>query len=212
MTRAPKRAGRQRPNPYAKPDVYATRAKEAGYAARSVFKLEEIDHRLRLLKGGLHVLDLGAAPGSWSQYVCEKIGASGRLLAVDRSPLRVTLPRQGTFFQGDALTLGTELAQHAPYDVVLSDMAPDTMGHRQTDKIRSFELFDRALDVALALLKPGGVFVGKIFMGGQFPEVKEKVRHQFDTVRVLRPEAVRGVSYEVFVVGVGRKVAVPPSD
>ncbi len=204
MTRG-RRPGGGRPNPYKKPDAYTDRAKKAGYAARSVFKLEEIDQRVRLFKGGLRVLDLGAAPGSWSQYACERIGPSGRLLAVDRNPLTVTLPRHGTFFQGDALALGAELAALAPYDIVMSDMAPDTTGHRETDKIRSFELFDRALDIAIALLKPGGSFVGKIFMGGEFPAAKEKLRKNFETARVLRPEAVRGVSYEVFCVGLGKR-------
>lgn len=192
-------------NPYRKPDRYAEAAKEQGYAARSVFKLEEIDRRMRLLKGGLRVLDLGAAPGSWSQYAAKRIGPSGRLLAVDRKPIEAKLPPNVKTMVGDALTLGPELEAFAPYDVVLSDMAPDTTGDKETDKIRSFELFTRALDVAVALGAPGGGFCGKIFMGRQFDEARQLVRKHYATVRTLRPEAVRGVSYEVFVVGLDKR-------
>lgn len=184
-----------------KPDAYARAAKEQGYAARSVFKLVEIDRRVRLLKGGMRVLDLGAAPGSWSQYAAQKIGPSGRLLSVDRQPLGVTLPRHCRAIVGDALTLGPELGELAPYDVVLSDMAPDTTGDKETDKIRSLQLFRGAVEVAAALCKPGGGFAGKIFMGRDFEQARALLRQHFATVRVIRPEAVRGVSYEVFLVG-----------
>src|SRR5208283_3638265 len=130
----------RRKNPYAKPDRFTRAAKEAGYPARSVFKLEEIDRRTRLFRPGQRVLDLGAAPGSWSLYAAQKIGPSGKLLAVDLEPLTVTLPPNAVFLQGDALSLASEsLAAFAPYDVVLSDMAPRTTGSRVTDQARSFE-------------------------------------------------------------------------
>jgi 23S rRNA (uridine2552-2'-O)-methyltransferase len=134
-----------RKNPYAKPDRFTKAAKEAGFPARSVFKLEEIDRRSRLLRGGQRVLDLGAAPGSWSMYAARKIGPSGRLLAVDLEPLTVGLPAaSAAFVQGDALSItNEELGRFAPYDVVLSDMAPRTTGNRVTDQARSFELFMR---------------------------------------------------------------------
>jgi 23S rRNA (uridine2552-2'-O)-methyltransferase len=194
-------------NPYRKPDAYAQAAKEQGYAARSVFKLEEIDRRVQLIKAGMRVLDLGAAPGSWSQYAAKKIGPSGKLLAVDRKPLGASLPSNCTVVIGDALTLGPELEQAAPYDLVLSDMAPDTTGDKETDKIRSFELFSRAVEVAAALCREGGSFVGKIFMGRQFDEARALLRTHFAKVRVIRPEAVRGVSYEVFLVGLEKRAA-----
>ena len=183
-------------NAYRKPDRYAEAAKKQGSVARSVFKLEEIDRRVHLLKGGLRVLDLGAAPGSWSQYAAKKISGSGRLLAVDRKAIEAPLPPQVKTLVGDALTLGPELELFAPYDVVLSDMAPETMGHKETDKIRSFELFCRAVNVAAALGAPGGSFVGKL------------LRQHYAKVRTLRPEAVRGISYEVFLVGLDKR-AVP---
>src|SRR5512135_2001978 len=120
-----------RDNPYKKPDHFTKAAKKQGYPARSVFKLEEIDRRIRLLKGGMHVLDLGAAPGSWMLYAAQKISRNGKLLAVDLSEITIPVPENATFLQGDALSLENEaLAMYAPYDVVLSDMAPNTTGNR----------------------------------------------------------------------------------
>ncbi len=156
-------------NPYRRPDAFTKAAKAKGYPARSVFKLEEIDRRVRLFHAGQRVLDLGAAPGSWSLFAAQRIGPSGKLLAVDLSPITVALGAAATFSQGDALSLANEdLALFAPYDVVLSDMAPSTIGDRGADAARSVELFERALGVAGALLAPGGSFVGKLFMGEDF--------------------------------------------
>jgi 23S rRNA (uridine2552-2'-O)-methyltransferase len=195
-----------RKNPYAKPDVFTQRAKSAGYPARSIYKLEEIDRRARLLKGGMHVLDLGAAPGSWSLYAAQKIGAAGRLLAVDLDPLKTALPPQGTFIQGDALSLDNEaLAMHAPYDVILSDMAPRTTGNGLVDQARSYELFMRALAVAVSLAKVGGSFVGKIFMGEDLRLARAELKKHFAEERMMRPEGTRSVSFELFVVGLGRR-------
>src|SRR6476469_6642190 len=118
-------------NPYKGPDRFTKEAKSAGYPARSVFKLEEIDRRVRLLRAGMNVLDLGASPGSWSLYAAKKIGPAGHLLAMDLKPLETALPANAVAFVGDALTLdNAQLATFAPYDVVLSDMAPSTTGNR----------------------------------------------------------------------------------
>lgn len=195
-----------RKNPYAKPDAFSKKAREAGYPARSVFKLEEIDRRTRILRAGAHVLDLGASPGSWAIYAAQKIGAAGKLLAVDLKPLAVSLPPQATFVLGDALSLENEaLASFAPYDAVLSDMAPNTSGNRFADQARSFELFMRALAVAVGLGKPGGSFVGKIFMGEDLAKARAELRKHYAVERLIRPEGTRSVSYEIFVVGLGKK-------
>ena len=200
-----------RRNPYQRPDHKTVEAKKRGFPARSVYKLDEIDRRVRLLRQGQRVLDLGAAPGSWSMYVAPKIGGRGHLLAVDRNPLEISLPAWATFVQGDALSLTNEaLSMFAPYDVVLSDMAPDTTGNRFTDQTRSFDLFMRALAVAEKLLAPGGTFVGKIFMGEDFPLARAEVKRLFTSERLIRPEGTRPVSYEIFVVGEGRKAALAP--
>jgi 23S rRNA (uridine2552-2'-O)-methyltransferase len=199
----------QRKNPYRGADHFTRKAKAAGFPARSVFKLEEIDRRVRLLKPGQRVLDLGSAPGSWSQYIAQKIGEKGRLLSIDLKLLEVTLPPQATYVMGDALSLdNAALSMFAPYDVVVSDMAPGTTGNRLSDQTRSFDLYMRALDVAAHLLKPKGSFVGKIFMGEDFTHAKTATKRLFAEERVLRPEGTRSVSYEVFLVGLGR---LPPS-
>jgi 23S rRNA (uridine2552-2'-O)-methyltransferase len=195
-----------RKNPYAKPDRFTRAAKEAGFPARSVFKLEEIDRRTRLLRPGQRVLDLGAAPGSWAMYAARKIAPSGKLLAVDLEPIAVSLGPNAEFVQGDAFALddGT-LSRFAPYDVVLSDMAPRTTGNRVTDQVRSFELFMRALAVAATLGAPGGSFVGKIFMSDELPLARAELRKHYGTERLIRPEGTRAVSTELFVVGLGKR-------
>ena len=198
-------------NPYKGPDRFTVAAREQGYPARSVFKLEEIDRRLKLLKGGLRILDLGATPGSWMLYAAARVGKSGKVLAVDLNPLGCAVPENAQFIQGDALSLDNEaLAMFAPYDIVLSDMAPKTTGNRLGDQTRSFELFMRALAVAEKLGKPGGAFVGKIFMGEDFASAKKGVKALYDEERALRPEGTRATSYELFLVGLGKK-ALPSS-
>jgi 23S rRNA (uridine2552-2'-O)-methyltransferase len=195
-----------RKNPYARPDRFTRAAKEAGYPARSVFKLEEIDHRTRLLRGGQRVLDLGATPGSWSLYAAKKIGPAGKLLAVDLEPLTATLPPNAVFVQGDALSLtNDELARFAPYDIVLSDMAPRTTGNRVTDQARSFDLFMRALSVAATLGGKGGAFVGKIFMSDDLPAARAELRKHYASERLIRPEGTRTVSYEIFAIGLDKR-------
>ncbi len=193
-------------NPYRRPDRFTRDAKQRGFPARSVFKLEDIDRRVRLLKQGQRVLDLGAAPGSWSLYAADRIGPSGKLLAIDLSPLAKAPPYNAVFRQGDALAIDTaDLSLFAPYDVVLSDMAPSTTGTREADQAQSFELFMRALEIAAALLLPGGSFVGKIFMGPDFPLAKKRVKELFETDRAIRPEGTRASSFEIFVVGLVRR-------
>jgi 23S rRNA (uridine2552-2'-O)-methyltransferase len=191
-------------NPYKKADSFTKAAKAQGYPARSVFKLEEIDRRVRLLRPGQRVLDLGAAPGSWSLYAAKKIAPKGQLLAIDLTEIRSSLGPNATFVQGDALSIANEdLARFAPYDVVLSDMAPATSGSKVADQARSFELFDRAVDVAAALSAPGGAFVGKLFMSDEFVKARDKLRKLYDEVRNIRPEGTRSQSSEVFLVGLG---------
>lgn len=193
-------------NPYKRPDAFTKAAKAQGYPARSVFKLEEIDRRVRLFKGGQRVLDLGAAPGSWSLYAAQKIGKNGKLLAIDLTEITIPLAPNTTFKRGDALALSNDdLALFAPYDVVLSDMAPSTTGSKIADQSRSFELFMRALAVADAWLAPGGAFVGKIFMSDDFVKARDGLRALFDEVRSIKPEGTRSSSVEIFLVGLRRK-------
>ncbi|AKT39346.1 SAM-dependent methyltransferase [Chondromyces crocatus] len=203
---------RRNKNPYKRPDAKTRQAKAEGYPARSVYKLEEIDRRTRLLRAGQRVLDLGAAPGSWSMYAAQRIGQNGKLLAVDLSPINVSLGPSSQAIQGDALALdNADLALFAPYDVVLSDMAPATTGSKLADQARSFDLFMRAAAVARELLAPGGAFVGKLFMSDDFPKAKAALQQTFTEVRVIRPEGTRSVSSEVFLVGLRKKKLDPPA-
>ena len=147
-----------------------------------------------------------------SLYAGQKIGRNGRLLAVDLTAIDIPLPENTKFLQGDALSLENEaLEMFAPYDIVLSDMAPNTTGNRMGDQTRSFDLFMRALAVAERLAKPGASFVGKIFMGEDFPLAKKAVKRVFEEERALRPEGVRTNSYELFIVGLGKKTVIPPA-
>jgi 23S rRNA (uridine2552-2'-O)-methyltransferase len=197
----------RRRSPYAGADSRSRQAQAAGYPARSVFKLEEIDRRAKLFRTGQRVLDLGAAPGSWSLYASQRVGESGRVLAVDVQEIRQRFGTNVTVVRGDALCLATaELEVHAPYDVVLSDMAPSTSGSKSHDQARSSELFLRALDVAAALGRPGSAFVGKLFMGPDFSAAKRAVADRYRHVKVIRPAGTRKNSSESFLVGTESRV------
>jgi 23S rRNA (uridine2552-2'-O)-methyltransferase len=207
-------SGRSGKNPYAKPDAFAQRAKKEGYPARSVYKLEEIDRRVRLLRPGMHVLDLGCAPGSWLLYAAQKVAPSGRARGIDLTPLEISLPRNAEAMVGDAFTPTAEvdafIRELSPYHVVLSDMAPSTTGDRFRDQMRSADLVDRTLDLADELVAPGGAWVAKVFMSDELPRLRGRVRALFETERIIRPEGTRAVSYEVFLVGEKRKARANP--
>lgn len=189
---------------YNRKDYYFTKAKKEGFAARSVFKLEEIDARFKLIRPSDKVLDLGAAPGSWSQYIAKKIGPKGRLLGIDLQPIRLTFPN-AVFIAADMLmadlpALLSEFKFEPPFDVVVSDMAPKTTGVRVTDQARSLELCELALRVAGRYLKAGGHFVCKLFHGEEFEAFRALLKSQFETVEVLRPKSTRKESKEIFFV------------
>ena len=195
-----------RRNPYARPDARSKQARAEGYPARSVYKLKEIDERCHLLRQGQRVLDLGAAPGSWSLYASERVGGAGKVLAVDLSPIEQAFGPNVVVVQGDALALGEEVVQGlAPFDVIVSDMAPKTSGTKSRDQALSFELCMGALGVAARYGAPRSHFVAKIFMSGEFSEAKRRIRQAYTTVRVIRPEGTRSISSEVFLVGLDRK-------
>ncbi len=192
-------------NPYVA-DARTQKAKAAGYPARSVFKLEEIDHRCRLLRSSIRVLNSGAAPGSWSLFAAQRIGPQGLVVAVDVRPLDHSFPAQVVTFQEDALTSdGASWAKFAPFDLVLSDMAPNTSGSKARDQALSFELFERALGVAVEVGKPGSDFVAKLFMSNAITDAKAGVTAAYEQMRILRPEGTRQNSSEVFLVGKSRR-------
>ena len=152
------------------------------------------------------MLDLGCRPGSWLQYAAEKVGAAGGLVGVDRTPLDVSIPR-ARILVGDAFEIppGQLLGELKAFDVVMSDMAPDTSGIRQVDQARSEALFERALDLAIEMLAPGGNFVGKLFQGPDFKRLIDKARGAFEKVAMAKPQSSRKESIEQYVVALGRK-------
>jgi 23S rRNA (uridine2552-2'-O)-methyltransferase len=185
-------------------DKYFKQAREQGFAARSVFKLEEIDHKLRLLRAGHRVLDLGCRPGSWLQYAVRTVGARGAVVGIDRDPLPSPIAGArvivGDLYQAtDAQLLG----ELAAFDVVLSDMAPDTTGVRATDQARSAALFEEALARAERLLAPGGGFVGKIFQGPDMNGLRQRMEARFSQVRLIKPDSSRAQSIEIYLSGQG---------
>jgi 23S rRNA (uridine2552-2'-O)-methyltransferase len=189
-------------------DSFHRRAKQSGFVARSVFKLEEIDQKHRLLKPGGRVLDLGCRPGSWLQYAHGKVGPGGKLAGVDRAPLEVEIPGAGIWV-GDVFEVTPEVLRRLTgvegYDVVLSDMAPDTSGVRSLDQARSEGLFERALELAEALLVPGGAFVGKLFQGPDWNRLLKRARDGFAEVKTHKPAGSRKESIEQYVVAKGRR-------
>ena len=185
-------------------DAFGAKAKKEGFAARSVYKLEEIDRRNQLFKRGMRVLDLGAFPGSWTQYAASKVGAEGHVLAVDQQEWKGGFAANVETRQCDVLALTPrDVGGVASFDVVMSDMAPWTTGTRFVDQCRSYDLYVHALSIAEGSLRGDGHFVGKIFQGPDFDEAKKKTQQLFQKVRVMKPEASRQESYEIFVIGLG---------
>jgi 23S rRNA (uridine2552-2'-O)-methyltransferase len=185
-------------------DHFGDRAKREGYPARSVYKLQEIDRRIQLLRRGQRVLDLGAAPGSWTMYAAERVGRDGKVVSVDLNELRVGLPPQVSFRALDVFKFDPK-SEFGPaaFDVVLSDMAPHTSGQRHRDQFGSYELYMQALHLAREVLAVGGTFVGKIFQSPELEQARAATRAGFSSVRIVKPEASRSESYEIFLVGLG---------
>ncbi|MBC9072175.1 23S rRNA (uridine(2552)-2'-O)-methyltransferase RlmE [Thauera sp. CAU 1555] len=189
-------------------DTFVQQAKARGYRSRAAFKLAEIDDRDRLLRPGAVVVDLGAAPGSWSQVAVQRIGAKGRVFALDLLPVE---PIPGVeFLQGDftddAVAEQFEASlQGAAVDLVMSDMAPNMSGVPTVDQARSIHLCELALDFAARHLKPGGNIVVKVFQGEGFDELRRQMQEVFRSVQVRKPKASRDRSAEVYLLGTGRK-------
>lgn len=193
--------------PYDPKDFYYRKAKKQGLRARSAFKIDEILQRHRLLRKGDAVLDLGAAPGGFLQILAEAVGEKGVAVGVDLEPIRnLGKPWVRTavvdLLAPDALERIRAL-HPGPFQLVASDMAPKTIGVKVSDEARSLELVRMALAVAEATLAPGGGFVAKVFMGGEFPALQKDLKARFARVQVVRPQATRESSYEVYVLGTG---------
>jgi 23S rRNA (uridine2552-2'-O)-methyltransferase len=194
---------------YQPKDHFFRKAKQEGLRARSAFKIDEIAKRFSIFSKGQAVLDLGAAPGGFLQIIADAVGPKGRVVGID-------LARIAPFGRPNVVTavfdvlspeLEAKISELHPgqFDVVVSDLAPKTTGIHSTDEARSLELAGVALGLARRRMKPGGHFVAKLFMGGDFETFRDEVRRSFTEVKVVRPEATRGASMEVYLVGLKMK-------
>ena len=191
-------------------DPYVARAHKDGYRARAAYKLIEMDERFHFLKNNQVVVDLGAAPGSWSQYIARTYPKS-KIFAMDL--LEITPIPGVEFYQGDFTTdealdwlihkLNLENASSGTVDVVVSDMAPNTVGHKKTDHLRQMVLLEYAFDFACRALKPGGAFVAKSFTGGTTNDLLKQIKEHFDNVHHIKPPSSRKDSVEMFIVATG---------
>jgi 23S rRNA (uridine2552-2'-O)-methyltransferase len=188
-------------------DPFSAKARAMGYRSRAAFKMTEIDDRFHLFRNGAKVIDLGCAPGGWVQVALQR--NAGAVVGVDLLPIEPPL-------QGDAIILQMDFTDPecppkllemlgGPPDVVLSDMAPNTVGHKQTDHLRIMNLIEIAADFAVEVLKPGGAFVTKAFQGGETAAVIALLKRHFKEVRMFKPKASRSDSSEVYFVATGFK-------
>lgn len=186
-------------------DPYVQKAKAAGYRSRAAWKLVELDDKYQLIKPGMRIVDLGAAPGGWTQVALERAGSKAAVLGVDILPMD---PIPGAtlleldFLRPDAEAIVMEAAG-GPVDLVLSDMAAPTTGHQQTDHIRVIALAEAAFDFAEKILKPGGAFVAKFFQGGAEKGLQQRLQKRFAKVRYAKPPASRKESAETYLVATG---------
>ena len=185
-------------------DSWTQKAKDKGYSARSVFKLEELETRFQPLKGCKKVLDLGCAPGSWSEFVRKK-RPKATIVGID---LKEVQNFPGTFVQSDIQQISAEeiiALLEGKADIVLSDMAPYTTGNRLRDHVQQLEVARLALTCARQVLRPGGKFVVKVFDGEDIQDFFKEVQKHFSSVKRLRPKATRTTSVEFFMLGIGFK-------
>ena len=186
-------------------DPFSAQARAHGYRSRAAYKLTEIDDKLKLLKPGARVIDLGAAPGGWTQVALER-GVT-QVAGVDLLPVDALPPAHIVQMDFTDPACGPMLIDHlgGPPDLVMSDMAPNTVGHRKTDHLRIIGLIEIAIDFAIDTLKPGGTFVAKAFQGGETADLIADLKHHFADVKHLKPKASRADSSEVYLIATGFK-------
>jgi 23S rRNA (uridine2552-2'-O)-methyltransferase len=187
-------------------DHFFKKAKAEDYLARSVYKLQEIDQKFKIIRKNDVIVDLGASPGSWSQYCLKTIGNQGKVIGIDLTEVSVIKDPRYIFYHEDIFRMNwpEELAKLnvKTVDVVLSDMAPKTTGIKFTDQMRSLELCEMALQFSNTYLRPGGHFVCKLFHGEQFKEFQTSIKKHFKKVEVMKPESTRKISKEIFLIGI----------
>lgn len=193
---------------YNRKDRYYKKAKQEGYKSRAAYKLKELNTRLKIIKNGSIILDCGAAPGGWSQVALELVGKSGKVIGVDLD--EITGINNDNFYSivGDFTkedTCNQVLSICQLYDVVISDIAPHTIGIRESDHLNSLELVNYVFDFTKKVLKNNGAFLCKLFEGGQRQEFVNKIKKDFKEVKIIRPEATRTGSVEIYIAALGYK-------
>ena len=188
-------------------DYYFHKAKKDGYAARSVYKIEEIDKKYRIIRTGYKVLDLGCSPGSWLQYASRKVGNSGQVLGVDLQTVKISLPSHVKVIRADIFEVTNEdlKIKGGQADVILSDMAPKISGIRTTDVYRSFEMNKKVLYLANNILCSEGSLLLKAFQGKLFDELRYEFKKMFADVKLCKPKSSRSESVEIFILGRSKK-------
>ena len=185
-------------------DPYVQKAKAQGLRSRAAFKLEEVDQRDRLLRAGAKVVDLGAAPGSWSEYAAKRVGSTGRVVAIDLlevAPAPGVAIVRGDFLDPQAVAAVREAMGGDPADVVLCDLAPNISGIASADQARAVELVHAAIDFCVENLRPEGAFLVKVFQGEAFTELLQRMKRTFEDVQTRKPAASRGESRETYLLG-----------
>ncbi len=188
-------------------DHLTRQAKADNYPARSVYKLMEIQKKFKVIKKNDAVLDLGCSPGSWLLYAAQQAGGDARVLGIDLKPVDIKLPKQATAVVGDILKLDQAeiFSADKKFQTVLSDMAPATTGRKDVDAMRSFELCEMALNVAIEYLDVNGHFVCKIFQGNEFAKFQKQVKTLFKQCKIFKPESCRKSSKEIYMIGKDKK-------
>ena len=195
-------------NTYEKPDFWSRKAFSEGYPARSVYKLKEIDEKFGMIKKNYHVLDLGAAPGSWTTFLLRTLDGSGKVVSCDLNPLAKDVKGDNlVFIQGDLneAEIRESIQKEGPFDLVVCDAAPLTTGNRVVDTARSTGLVKMAVWYAQVMLKTGGNFAVKIFQNGDQQKILMEMRKLFQTAKGFKPEACRSESFETYLIGLNKK-------
>jgi 23S rRNA (uridine2552-2'-O)-methyltransferase len=190
-------------------DIYVQRARREGWRSRAVYKLEEIQERHKMMRPGSTVIDLGAAPGGWSQYAAKCVGTKGRVIGLDileMSAIEGVEFIHGDFTEDSVLAELQQCIGEAKVDLVMSDMAPNITGTRSVDQPRSMYLIEISLELAYEVLRPGGHFVTKIFHGEGFDDLVKAARQRFESVKVRKPKASRPDSRETYLVASGYRL------
>ncbi len=193
-------------------DYYFKKAKKENHLARSIYKLEEIDKKYKIIKKGMSVIDLGCSPGSWLEYTVKKVGNEGAVFGIDLKKVERSFPPFVKTVQGDIFNLEDIKKEIKKYDtlpdifdLVISDMAPNTSGQKDVDAYKSFELCVQALKVADVFLRTGGNFITKIFMGEDFKSYLDSIKSSFNNHKVYKPKSSRKESKEIYIIGYKKK-------